>query len=524
VAGVLKLEDGVALNDTHLGQLFWFTKKAPSPSLTNNIGISKATHDAAPIGAQITIIHDMPEAGANVSITSGSPNDFQVGWLGETVPPNTPVPVQINNRYSSVRLYKLSSTRWVAVGDVTAISLQFTTNPVNRAVIEGESVTFTAAAQSTSGTVIYKWQQSTNQGTTWTDIPGATNATYTFTPTLSQNGAWFRCVASSSSAQVTSMVATLAVTSKPPADGTNWILGPSNSALGRASVGVNFNNGLFITGGSIGPGHWSSDGIDWALSPTAATNTTGVGVPPVFGNGTFLTCGALSGGGLFQTSSDGKNWVTRARPYAGTGSPTIGFGFGRFVAFFRNANTGGLALPYHSVDGINWTAGPAITGMALTIINSIAMGGGNANLLVAVGSSATGATTQYLVSADGITWVTKTLPVAADLEDIAYGNNSFMAVGTGLLAFYNDPPATAATTTSFAMKSVTMPTSASWSAVAHGNGLFMALGASSATAAITRNLTTWELRTLPVSAAWVGLAFGNGRFVATSTTAVATST
>src|SRR5688572_24869458 len=55
----------------------------------------------------------------------------------------------------------------------------FTTQPQNRSACQGGTVTFTAAATGTVTTT--QWQVSTNGGTTWTDIAGATTTTLTLT-------------------------------------------------------------------------------------------------------------------------------------------------------------------------------------------------------------------------------------------------------------------------------------------------------------------------------------------------------
>ena len=67
----------------------------------------------------------------------------------------------------------------------------FTTQPQNRTACQNSTVTFTAAATGTIQTT--QWQVSTNGGTTWTDIAGATATTLTLTNVQpSQNGYRYR--------------------------------------------------------------------------------------------------------------------------------------------------------------------------------------------------------------------------------------------------------------------------------------------------------------------------------------------
>ena len=71
----------------------------------------------------------------------------------------------------------------------------FTTQPQNRTSCQNGTVTFTAAATGTIQTT--QWQVSTNAGTTWTDIAGATTTTLTLTNVQpSQNGYRYRLVLS----------------------------------------------------------------------------------------------------------------------------------------------------------------------------------------------------------------------------------------------------------------------------------------------------------------------------------------
>jgi len=86
-----------------------------------------------------------------------------------------------------------SPPRTVTVTVHTAIV--FTTQPANRTACQNGSVTFTAAATGTITST--QWQVSTNGGTTWTDIGGATTTTLTLTNVQpSQNGYRYRLVLS----------------------------------------------------------------------------------------------------------------------------------------------------------------------------------------------------------------------------------------------------------------------------------------------------------------------------------------
>lgn len=79
-----------------------------------------------------------------------------------------------------------------------------TTQPVDQTVTEGQPVTFSVTANGASP-LSFRWQRN------GVDIPGATNASLTFTATLADNGARFRAVVTNSFGTATSNEATLTV-------------------------------------------------------------------------------------------------------------------------------------------------------------------------------------------------------------------------------------------------------------------------------------------------------------------------
>ncbi len=87
-----------------------------------------------------------------------------------------------------------------------------TTQPASVVACSGNNATFTVAATGTF--ITYQWQMSTNGGTTWTNITGATAASYSVTAaTTAMNGNQYRVVISGTCApaSVTSSAATLTV-------------------------------------------------------------------------------------------------------------------------------------------------------------------------------------------------------------------------------------------------------------------------------------------------------------------------
>ena len=88
------------------------------------------------------------------------------------------------------------------------------TNPVSQTVVSGNSVTFSASASGYPAPTV-QWQQSTN-GSTYTNIAGATGASYTISAvTASQNGYRYRAVFTNSVGSATTAAATLTVQYAP---------------------------------------------------------------------------------------------------------------------------------------------------------------------------------------------------------------------------------------------------------------------------------------------------------------------
>ena len=97
---------------------------------------------------------------------------------------------------------------WVGPAGTTT-QPQITTQPANQSVTAGGTATFTAAASGTP-TPTVQWQVSTDGGTSYSDIAGATSATLTLTAvTTAQNTNRYRAVFTNSAGGATTNAATL---------------------------------------------------------------------------------------------------------------------------------------------------------------------------------------------------------------------------------------------------------------------------------------------------------------------------
>ncbi len=154
--------------------------------------------------------------------------------------------------------------------DPSGASVTFTQQPQNVSVLQGQTATFTAAATGTSAygsTVFYQWQSAPKGSSTWTDIAGATAASYqTSILGLADDGKQFRVVASVPPYSVASSAATLTVMADttPPVVSAGAML---DETAGVVDVGVGFDepvdeaSGQLLSNYSVSPG--TITGISW---------------------------------------------------------------------------------------------------------------------------------------------------------------------------------------------------------------------------------------------------------------------
>ena len=89
-----------------------------------------------------------------------------------------------------------------------------TQDPASVTVNAGQTATFTSAASGGAATTV-QWQVSTDAGKTFTNIPGATSTTYSFTANVGQNSYQYQAVFTNNLGTATSKAATLTVNGAP---------------------------------------------------------------------------------------------------------------------------------------------------------------------------------------------------------------------------------------------------------------------------------------------------------------------
>lgn len=85
--------------------------------------------------------------------------------------------------------------------------------PSPASVGDGASATFSVTATATlpTATITYQWQRSTDAGSTWANVSGATSSSYSFTASTAQTGYRYRCALTAGLSVVNSSSATLTV-------------------------------------------------------------------------------------------------------------------------------------------------------------------------------------------------------------------------------------------------------------------------------------------------------------------------
>lgn len=158
-----------------------------------------------------------------------------------------------------------------------------TGQPANLAVCSGSAASFTVTA--TGSSLGYQWELSTDGGTTWNPIAGATSATYSIASTvIGQNSHRFRCVVSGAcTPAATSASATLTVnssvtvTSNPANQTICEGTGTSFSAAASGS-GLNYQWEVSTDGGAT----WNNVSNGANYSGAGTPTLTLINTPPTF--------------------------------------------------------------------------------------------------------------------------------------------------------------------------------------------------------------------------------------------------
>lgn len=151
-----------------------------------------------------------------------------------------------------------------ANSSATAISAQ----PADQSVVEGSAATFAVVASNATG---FQWQRSTDGGSSFSAVPGATSASYTTSATTqADSGTQYRVLVSGAGGTLSSSAATLTVTAAVVPPGIT--MQPGGQSTG---VGLDASFSVTATGTSISY-QWqrSTDGGATFTNLAGANNAT----------------------------------------------------------------------------------------------------------------------------------------------------------------------------------------------------------------------------------------------------------
>jgi hypothetical protein len=234
----------------------------------------------------------------------------------------TTIPGQTGSTYLLTSIqYSQNGYRYrsIAVGTCNTLTLSpilltvhqpvsINTQPQSQSICEGSNATFSVAA--TGYALTYQWQQSSNSGSTWSNISGATSSTLTLTaPSISTSGYQYRVVVSGCT-NVNSSAATLTINP-----------GAAITAQPTAQVVCQNANATFTvtaTGSGITYQWQLYDGSSWQSISEGISNTlvlTSVSLA-MSGNSYRVlvsgTCGIVtSNAALLTVNTASPTWVNR---------------------------------------------------------------------------------------------------------------------------------------------------------------------------------------------------------------------
>ena len=197
---------------------------------------------------------------------------------------------QINRYCPVVDLSALGPSNLPGTPGGTAFSAPaFTSNPSSRTVTPGSTTTFSVAVTGSPAPAL-QWYRNGSP------ISGATSANYSLTAQLADNGAVFRCTASSSMGSVDSTSATLTVqdNTPPPVTPVSITSGPSSQSV---TAGQTASFSVTVSGTAPVTIYWYKNGSyvgsGFSYSFTAQSSD----------NGASIYCIATNGGGAYSAAS-----------------------------------------------------------------------------------------------------------------------------------------------------------------------------------------------------------------------------
>ncbi|MEN9963793.1 MAG: hypothetical protein RL582_888 [Bacteroidota bacterium] len=204
-----------------------------------------------------------------VMTASGNPAGTTVSFSPSTITPGTPTTVTLNNSNTlAAGTYNVTVTGTAGtsiVNTVIAFTItpgtapSVTSQPNNAVLCQGENVTFNTAISGSGNT--YQWQVSTDGGTTYTNITGATGLSYTLTNVSNAiNNTRYRVVATATCGTTNTNAALLTVDAAPAITAQ-----PTDASV---CIGSNYTFNVTGAGGGLN--------YQWQISTNGGTSFTNI--------------------------------------------------------------------------------------------------------------------------------------------------------------------------------------------------------------------------------------------------------
>ncbi len=289
--------------------------------------------------------------------------------------------------YSGDTTYDTSTSGVVA--QVIAGAPLVTSNPSGSTVNGGSTASFTASAIG-NPTPTVQWQVSSNGGTTWANISGATNATYSFTAVAGNEGNQYRAVFINSLGSAASTAATLHVNQAPVVNSNPLNVSANSGSMATFSAAA--------TGSPVPTVQWQKNtGTGWndiagatsisyttpSLTPGDTTSQYRAVFTNTFGNAT-TSAATLTIGVVANISSTSVGWGTQTASLADAGN-------GRLLPAGRTTD-----IPWLGINKLTITLDQAVASLTASNVTLKSAGGFSYSV-----SSVTGSGTTWTINLAG---------------------------------------------------------------------------------------------------------------------------
>lgn len=241
-------------------------------------------------------------------------------------------------------------TQVFATGRLIPVPPTVTTQPISQEVSGGSSVSFTAAASGTPSPTV-QWQESSNGGSTWTNINGATSDTLSIPQAAADAGYEFEAVFTNAGGSATSNPATLTVVTNGKLAFAQQPTGTVSGSLLTPPIIVDVED----SGGNLLASDNSMVTLSIASGPGGATLVGGGETNAIDGVATFPALSLPVAGTYVLKASDGVLTPGLSTSFISTGVPRLVF------VQQPTATTAGTAISPPIVVDIDSAAGPLAT-------------------------------------------------------------------------------------------------------------------------------------------------------------------